>query len=47
MPVKLREPRNPVDARVILIMCFLAKLWERIGHIVKEALDDVHKTIDE
>lgn len=46
--VKLeREPSNPVDARAIAIMCKVNQTWERIGYIVKEALDEVHAAIAE
>ena len=47
VPVKLeREPSNPVDARAIAITCNVNQKWERIGYIVKEALDDVHAAIE-
>jgi len=48
VPVKLeKEPDNPADARAIAFMCHADNAWERIGYIVKEALDDVHQAIDE
>jgi len=36
-----------VDVRAIAIMCNINHTWERIGYIVKEALDDVHAAIEE
>ena len=41
--VKLqKEPDNPFDSRAIAFMCMLHDKWERIGYIVKEAIDPVH-----
>ena len=43
VPVKIvKEPNNPVDVTAIAFVCHLDKEWERIGYIVKEALNDVH-----
>jgi len=48
VPVKLeKEPSNPVDSRAVAIMCCINDVWERIGYIVKEALDDVHMAIEQ
>jgi len=45
--VKLHhEPDNPKDTNIIAFMCKVEDDWERIGYIVKEALDDVHKAIN-
>ena len=47
VPVKLKkEPSNPIDSQAIAFMCKADKEWERIGYVVKEALPDVHKAID-
>ena len=48
VPVKLeKEPSNPIDSHAIAFMCKADKQWERIGYVVKEALPDVHKAIDD
>lgn len=41
-----KEPSNPIDSQAIAFMCRADKEWERIGYVVKEALPDVHKAID-
>jgi len=40
-----KEPNNPVDAKAISFMCFMNEKWHKIGCVVKEALDDVHKAL--
>lgn len=40
-----KEPNNPVDSMAIAFTCFIDGKWERIGYIVREALDDVHEAI--
>lgn len=48
VPVKIvKEPHNPVDSRAIAFMCCVDKAWERIGYIVKEALNDVHSALND
>ena len=40
------EPDNQFDCKAIAIMTAVEDKWERIGYIVKEALDDVHEAIN-
>ena len=40
-----KEPRNPVDSMAIAFTCFVQQKWQRIGYVVREALDDVHEAI--
>ena len=48
VPVKLqKEPENRYDAQAIAFMCKAETTFERIGYVVKEALPDVHKAMDE
>lgn len=48
VPVKLvKEPDNKYDSRAITFQCQLGGHWIRIGYIVKEALEHVHKAIAE
>ena len=48
IPVKLqKEPDNQYDAQAIAFMCKAESTFERIGYVVKEALPDVHKAMDE
>ena len=42
-----KEPKNPVDSMAIALMCYVQKKWQRIGYIVREALDDVHEAISD
>ena len=47
VPVKLqKEPDNPVDSRAVAFMCKLNDEYERIGYVVREALDSVHEAMD-
>ena len=47
VPVRLtKEPHNPVDARAIAFECKLDSTWERIGYIVREALEATHEAIN-
>ena len=47
VPVKLQpEPDNQFDWKAIVIMTTVEDKWERIGYVVKEALDDVHEAIN-
>ena len=47
IPVQLqKEPNNPVDTRAIVFECKVDDKWERIGYVVREALDEVHDAID-
>lgn len=47
VPIKLeKEPSNPIDSQAIAFMCKADKEWEKIGYVVKEALPDMHKAID-
>ena len=47
MKVFVKEPNNPVDARVVAFMYHVDQEWERIGYVVQEALDDVHCAMNE
>ena len=48
VPVKLqKEPENPYDTKAIAFVCKAETTFERIGYVVKEALPDVHKAMDE
>ena len=41
------EPDNPVDSNAIAFTCqVVPDQWERIGYVVKEVCDDVHKVIN-
>ena len=40
------EPDNPVDAKAIAFVTFWDGKWQRIGYVVREALDDVHFAIN-
>ena len=47
VPVRLtKEPHNPVDAHAIAFECKLDSTWERIGYVVREALEATHEAID-
>ena len=44
--VRLRpEPNNPKDSRAIAFQCKVGANWERIGYVVREALNAVHSAI--
>lgn len=43
----MKEPNNPVDAKVVAFVCHVDQEWKRIGYAVQEALDDVHSAMDE
>ena len=46
--VKLqKEPENKKDSHAVAFMCKVGTVWERIGYVVKEALDEVHKVMDD
>lgn len=46
VPVDLfLEPNNPFDAKAIAFKCEIGGSWKKIGYIVKEALDEVHKAL--
>lgn len=40
-----REPSNPKDSCAIAFDCKISTKWERIGYVVREALDAVHDAI--
>ena len=40
------EPDNQFDCKAIAIITAVEDKWERIGYMVKEALDDVHEAIN-
>lgn len=41
--VKLQpEPTNCWDSKAIAFMCFVGDRWQRVGYVVREALDEVH-----
>lgn len=47
VPVRITpEPENPIDARAIAFNCKLGERWERIGYIVKEAVEAVHDALN-
>ena len=41
-----KEANNPKDSRAIAFDCKLTSKWERIGYVVREALDSVHHAMD-
>ena len=41
-----KEPDNPIDSKAIAFACDVSGTWERIGYVVREALDEVHKAMD-
>ena len=46
VPVRIQpEPDNPVDARAIAFECALNNKWERIGYVVREALEPVNDAL--
>ena len=40
------EPTNPVDAKAISFVTFYNGTQQRIGYIVREAVDDVHTALE-
>ena len=40
------EPDNPVDAKAIAFVTVWDGKWQRIGYVVREALDDVHSAMN-
>lgn len=43
VPVNIQpEPTNQYDNKAIAFVAFMDEKWQRIGYVVKEALDDVH-----
>ncbi len=48
VPAKLVcEPENQYDSKAIAFVCLLNEQWHRIGYVVSEALDHVHKALAE
>ena len=46
--VKLeKEPHNPVDAKAIAFVIDLDGTWKRIGYVMSELLEEVHKAMDD
>ena len=46
MPTKLQpEPTNQYDTRAIAFMCYIDKKWQRVGYVVQECLEHVHKAL--
>ena len=44
VPVKvIPEPDNQYDSKAITFQCKVDSKWHKIGYIVREALDDVHR----
>ena len=41
------EPDNPVHSKAIASACDVTGLLERIGTVVQEVLDEVHKAMDD
>ena len=39
------EPTNQYGARVIAFMCHIDSKWQRIGYVVHECLEHVHKAL--
>lgn len=42
-----KEPNNPMDSRAISFVCDVTGSWERIGYVVQEALNEIHKAMDD
>ena len=40
-----KEPQNPIDSMAIASICYVEEKWNRIGYVVREALDDVHEAL--
>jgi len=48
VPVQVcREPSNPVDSRAIAFQCKLNSKWITIGYVVREALEVLHKALQD
>lgn len=48
VPVKIvPEPDNQYDSKAIMFQCKLDSKWHKIGYIVREALDDVHRALEQ
>ena len=48
VPVKIEpEPTNPYDSKAICFKCQIRNVWSRIGYIVREVLDEVHKALQD
>jgi hypothetical protein len=48
VPTKLQpEPSNQYDAIAVAFMCEIDKKWQRIGYVVHECLEHVHKAFSE
>ena len=46
VPCQLKpEPDNPFDLNAIAFECQIDGMWQIIGYIVREALDDVHEVL--
>ena len=41
----LPEPQNPMDSKAIAFQVLIDDKWQRIGYMVKEVLDAVHKEL--
>ena len=39
------EPTNQYDNRAIAFMCYVDNKWQRIGYVVRECLEHVHKVL--
>ena len=37
------EPSNPYDSKAIAFICMVEGSWKRIGYVVREVVDEVHK----
>lgn len=47
VPVRLfPEPDNPEDSNAIAFQCCIAGDWRRIGYVVKEAVTEVHESLE-
>ena len=40
-----KEQQNPIDSMAIAFICYVEEKWNRIGYVVREALDDVHEAL--
>ena len=40
------EPDNPEDSTAIAFECLIGDKWKTVGHVVKEALSDVHDALN-
>lgn len=47
VPIRLEpEPDNPIDPNAIAFLCLIDRKWNRVGYVVKEALEDVRGAME-